>query len=45
MDGAFLANARGLVAVSAIDDEQLKVNTERMAAITSAYDSIPRRAI
>jgi branched-subunit amino acid aminotransferase/4-amino-4-deoxychorismate lyase len=44
-DAAFLANSRGLVAVSAIDSVDFPVDVARMKALTEAYDSIPRIAV
>jgi branched-subunit amino acid aminotransferase/4-amino-4-deoxychorismate lyase len=40
-DAAFLSNARGVVAVSAIDAVEFAVDDVRMKALALAYDSIP----
>jgi branched-subunit amino acid aminotransferase/4-amino-4-deoxychorismate lyase len=40
-DGAFTANARGVAAVSQIDDVTLPVPAERMRAVAGAYASVP----
>jgi branched-subunit amino acid aminotransferase/4-amino-4-deoxychorismate lyase len=40
-DGAFLANARGIAVVSAIDDVVLPEAAEPMAAVLSAYAAVP----
>jgi branched-subunit amino acid aminotransferase/4-amino-4-deoxychorismate lyase len=39
--GAFLSNARGVTAVSQIDDLRLPVQAERMRAVAEAYASVP----
>jgi branched-subunit amino acid aminotransferase/4-amino-4-deoxychorismate lyase len=44
-EGAFLANARGIAAVSRVDETDLPVLSERMNAITAAYASVPWDAI
>jgi branched-subunit amino acid aminotransferase/4-amino-4-deoxychorismate lyase len=40
-DGAFVCNARGVVAVGAIGDQTLTVHEERMRALREAYESVP----
>ncbi len=39
--GAFLSNARGLVAVGAIGDRALRLDTERMRTLQETYGSVP----
>jgi branched-subunit amino acid aminotransferase/4-amino-4-deoxychorismate lyase len=41
LDGAFLSNARGVAAVSAVDEVQLRVGAARMRALADAYESVP----
>lgn len=43
--GAFVANARGVAAVSQIDDTQLQVDEERLELLADAYASVPWDAI
>jgi branched-subunit amino acid aminotransferase/4-amino-4-deoxychorismate lyase len=40
-DGAFVANARGVAPVAAIDDVHLAVPREPLVALTDAYDIVP----
>jgi len=40
-DGAFVANARGVAAVSDVDGTQLPIPAERMEALAAAYESVP----
>jgi branched-subunit amino acid aminotransferase/4-amino-4-deoxychorismate lyase len=40
-EGAFLSNARGVAAVSAIDDRSLPTDPGRLQAIADAYASVP----
>ena len=40
-EGAFLANARGVAAVSQVDDARLGMPTERLRAVVDAYESVP----
>jgi branched-subunit amino acid aminotransferase/4-amino-4-deoxychorismate lyase len=40
-DGAFLANSRGLAAVSEIDDQKLPVADIQMVSLTDVYETIP----
>jgi branched-subunit amino acid aminotransferase/4-amino-4-deoxychorismate lyase len=40
-DGAFVSNARGVAPVAAIDDVDLAVPREVLAALTDAYDAVP----
>jgi branched-subunit amino acid aminotransferase/4-amino-4-deoxychorismate lyase len=40
-DGAFLSNARGIVAVSEIDGQQFEVPFERTNALINAYEQLP----
>jgi branched-subunit amino acid aminotransferase/4-amino-4-deoxychorismate lyase len=40
-DAAFLTNARGVVAVSAVDDLEFPVDPVRMKVLTDAYGSVP----
>ena len=44
-DGAFLSNARGIGAVSGVDDDELPMPTERMRELAEAYASVPWGAI
>ena len=44
-DGAFLSNARGVVAVSQVDGVGLVTPAERMKTIADAYASVPWDAI
>lgn len=44
-DGAFLSNARGVAAVSGVDDDELPMPAERMREIVDAHASIPWDAI
>jgi branched-subunit amino acid aminotransferase/4-amino-4-deoxychorismate lyase len=39
-DGAFVSNARGIVAVGRIDEVTLPVDSERMRALAELYDSV-----
>jgi branched-subunit amino acid aminotransferase/4-amino-4-deoxychorismate lyase len=41
LDGAFLSNARGLAAVSSIDDVDLPARADRMELLADVYDSVP----
>jgi branched-subunit amino acid aminotransferase/4-amino-4-deoxychorismate lyase len=40
-EGAFLSNARGVAAVSRIDDVTVRMQAERFATIADAYESVP----
>ena len=40
-EGAFLANARGVAAVSDVDGTQVPTTAERMKALADAYGSVP----
>jgi branched-subunit amino acid aminotransferase/4-amino-4-deoxychorismate lyase len=40
-DGAFLTNARGIVAVGSIDDLEFPVDTTRMKLLADAYAGVP----
>ncbi len=40
-DGAFLSNARGIAAVSGVDDDALPMPAERMRELVDAYASVP----
>ena len=40
LDGAFLSNARGLAAVSSIDDVDLPDRADRMKLLADVYDSV-----
>jgi branched-subunit amino acid aminotransferase/4-amino-4-deoxychorismate lyase len=44
-EGAFLSNARGVAAVSLIDDMRLPVRAERMKRLSDAYASVPWDAL
>ncbi len=44
-DGAFLSNARGIGAVSGVDDAELPMPAERMRELAEAYASVPWDAI
>jgi branched-subunit amino acid aminotransferase/4-amino-4-deoxychorismate lyase len=43
--GAFLSNARGVAAVSYVDEAKLPMPSERMKAVAHAYESLPWDAI
>jgi branched-subunit amino acid aminotransferase/4-amino-4-deoxychorismate lyase len=40
-EGAFLSNARGIAAVSRIDDSELATPADRLSALLDAYASVP----
>jgi branched-subunit amino acid aminotransferase/4-amino-4-deoxychorismate lyase len=44
-EGAFLSNARGVAAVSQVDDVRLPMQTDRMKTIVDAYASVPWASI
>jgi hypothetical protein len=39
--GVFLSNARGVAAVSQVDDVRLPLPTDRLAALVDAYAAVP----
>jgi hypothetical protein len=41
LDGAFLANARGIAVVEKLDDHFLPLQTERMSRLAGIYASLP----
>jgi hypothetical protein len=43
--GAFVANARGVAAVSHIDDVSLPVDAGRMNVVEEAYAAVPWEAV
>jgi hypothetical protein len=40
-EGAFVTNARGVAAVSQVDDTILPVDAARVQALVDAYDAVP----
>jgi branched-subunit amino acid aminotransferase/4-amino-4-deoxychorismate lyase len=44
-EGAFVSNARGVAAVSQVDEANLRVQGERMKTVEDAYASVPWDAI
>ena len=45
LEGVFITNARGIAAVSEIDDTALRIVSERMKTLADAYGSVPWDAI
>ena len=41
LDGAFLTSARGIASVSAVDDVELTIATDRMRRLEEAYAAVP----
>jgi hypothetical protein len=44
-EGAFLSNARGVAAVSQVDDVRLPLPSGRIEAVADAYAAVPWDAI